>query len=438
MTIDYFGQRESISYEGPDSDNPMAFRWYQPDRMVLGKTMAEQLRFAVCYWHSFCWTGTDPFGGDSFERPWFNPSSPMQGARDKADAAFELYRILGVPFYTFHDRDIAPEGNSLAESNRNVQEIAEVFAEKMATSGMKLLWGTANLFSHRRYMAGAATNPDPEVFAYAAAQVHNVLEVTHQLGGENYVLWGGREGYETLLNTDVEREWQQLGRFMNLVVEHKHKIGFQGTILIEPKPREPTKHQYDFDVASVYAFLKGHGLEKEIKVNIEQNHAILAGHSFEHEIATAQALDVFGSIDINRGDYQSGWDTDQFPNNLPEVALALYLILVGGGFTTGGLNFDAKLRRQSLDADDLIYAHLGGMDICARGLLVAEKMLEDGALSSYIEQRYAGWDAAYHQKVLDGSVSLSQIAERVHAENIDPVPVSGQQEYLENLVNKYL
>ena len=438
MKAEFFETHEPIRYQGPDSAEPLVYRWYQADETILGKTMSEHLRFAVCYWHSFCWTGTDPFGGDSFIRPWYGLSDPMAAARMKADVAFELYRILGVPFFTFHDRDIAPEGETLATSNRNVREIADLFAKKMDSSGMRLLWGTANLFSHRRYMAGAATNPDPDVFAYAAGQVKNCLEITRDLQGENYVLWGGREGYETLLNTDIKRELDQLGRFMNLVVEHKHKIGFRGTILIEPKPREPTKHQYDFSVASVYAFLKAYGLENDIKVNIEQNHAILAGHSFEHEICTAFALGIFGSIDMNRGDYQSGWDTDQFPNNLPEVALALYYILRGGGFTTGGLNFDAKLRRQSLDPDDLIHGHAGAIDICARGLRVAAKMIEDGALANHVEERYAGWDDPDYERVLRGELSLADLADRVEQQDLNPQPVSARQEYLENLVNRYL
>lgn len=438
MSSDYFGLREPLSYAGPASDDPFSFRWYDADKIVLGKTMRDHLRFAVCYWHTFCWRGTDPFGGDTFHRPWFAESDPMRAARLKADAAFELYRILGVPYFTFHDRDIAPEGDSLQESNRNVRAIAEYFVEKMSGSGMRLLWGTANLFSHQRYMAGAATNPDPEIFAYAAAQVHNCLEVTHELGGENYVLWGGREGYESLLNTDMKRELDQLGRFMALVVEHKHRIGFEGTILIEPKPREPTKHQYDFSVAAVYAFLKSYGLENEICVNIEQNHAILAGHSFEHEIEAALALGIFGSIDVNRGDYQSGWDTDQFPNNVPEVALALYYILKGGGFNNGGLNFDAKLRRQSIDPDDLIHAHAGGMDICARGLEVAARMIEDGALADHVAVRYGRWQEDPWREVMDGSMSLADIADLVATRAIDPRPVSGRQEYLENLFNRYL
>jgi xylose isomerase len=319
-----------------------------------------------------------------------------------------------------------------------VNAIGELFAKKMETERVRLLWGTANLFSHRRFMAGASTNPDPDVFAYSAAQVKNVLELTHQLGGVNYVLWGGREGYETLLNTDLGRELDQMGRFLTLVVEHKHKIGFDGTILIEPKPQEPSKHQYDFDVATIYGFLKRYGLENEVRVNIEANHATLSGHSFEHEIAMAIALGIFGSLDMNRGDYQSGWDTDQFPNSIADTALAMYYILKGGGFTTGGLNFDAKIRRQSLDAEDLLHAHIGGMDVCARALLIAERMLTDGALDGFVQKRYAGWDSAEGKAILAGKRSLADLASRVEKESIEPTPRSGRQEYLENLVNSYL
>jgi xylose isomerase len=439
----YFSLREPLRHVGakwkPTKKRPLGYRWYEPDRKVLGKRMEDQLRFAVCYWHSFVWPGSDPFGGDTFQRPWHAAGGdPMAQALQKADVAFELFRLLRVPFFTFHDRDIAPEGATLAESNANVKRVGEVFAQKMRDSGVKLLWGTANLFSNRRYMAGAATNPDPEVFAYAAAQVKNVLELTHELRGANYVLWGGREGYETLLNTDLKRELDQLGRFMHLVVEHKHKIGFKGTILIEPKPGEPTKHQYDYDVATVHGFLRSYGLEREIKINIEQNHALLAGHTFEHEIALAQALGVFGSIDMNRGDEQLGWDTDQFPNNLSQVALALYYILRGGGFTSGGLNFDAKVRRQSIDPDDLVAAHAGAMDLCARALLVAERMIADGALADQLSQRYYGWEGKLGKNILAGKSSLDDLAALVDGNALEPQPRSGQQEVLEALVNSYL
>jgi len=422
-----------------EQTKPVTYRWYKPEKKVLGRSMAEHLRFAVCYWHSFVWPGTDPFGGETFLRPWHaEGGDAMKQAREKADVAFELFRLLKAPFFTFHDRDIAPEGATLRESNLNVRRIGEVFEKKMASSGVKLLWGTANLFSHRRYMSGAATNPDPEVFAYAAAQVKNVLEMTHELKGENYVLWGGREGYETLLNTSIARELDQLGRFLSLVIEHKHKIGFKGMILIEPKPGEPTKHQYDYDVATVYGFLKRYGLEKEVKVNIEQNHALLAGHSFEHEIAMASALGILGSIDMNRGDEQLGWDTDQFPNNLPQMALALYHILKAGGLGSGGLNFDSKLRRQSIDPDDLIVAHAEAMDLCARALLVAEKMIKDDKLGKHVDKRYAGWDGKLGRDILSGKQSLSQLAALVEKKKLEPQPRSGQQERLEALVNRYI
>jgi xylose isomerase len=434
----FFPISDPIPFKGKDSKEPLAFKWYDPDAKVLGKRMEDHLRFAVCYWHSFCWQGNDPFGGPSFERPWFADGDAVAMAKMKADVAFEMFRLLRVPFFTFHDRDVAPEGASFAESNRNLRTIIDIFHQKMDETKVKLLWGTANLFSHRRYMAGSATNPNPEVFAWAAGQVKNVLEATHELGGANYVLWGGREGYETLLNTDLKRELDQVGRFMNLVVEHKHKIGFKGTILIEPKPREPTKHQYDFDTASVFGFLKAYGLEKEIKVNIENNHATLAGHSFEHEIALASALGILGSIDMNRGDPQLGWDTDQFPNNIPETALALFYILQAGGFTTGGLNFDAKIRRQSLDPADLLYSHAGAMDVCARALTIAGRMIEDGALDKHVKDRYSEWDSADGKAILSGKVSLADLAAKVEGSNSDPKPRSGKQEYLENLVNSYL
>jgi len=440
MTSGFFGEIKSIPFEGENSENPLAFRHYSPDEMIMGKRMEDHLRFAVCYWHSFCWPGSDPFGGQTFERPWFadRMGDTMDAAKLKADVAFDMFTALGVPYFCFHDADVRPEGASFAENTKNLNEIVDYFEGKMAATGIKLLWGTANLFSHPRYMAGAATNPDPDVFAFAAATVKSCIDATHRLKGENYVLWGGREGYETLLNTDLAREMDQMGRFFNMVVEYKHKIGFTGTILIEPKPQEPTKHQYDYDVATVYGFLKRYGLEDEVRVNIEQGHAILAGHSFEHELATANALGIFGSIDMNRNDYQSGWDTDQFPNNVPEMALAYYHVLQGGGFTTGGTNFDAKLRRQSLLPEDLLAAHIGGMDACARGLKAAAKMIESRALSSFVDERYAGWDSDEAQNILDGDYGLADMASRVEKEGLNPEPRSGRQEYLENVVNRFV
>lgn len=435
----YFSDIPAIAYEGPQSTNPLAFKWYDKDRLVLGKRMEDHLRFAVCYWHSFCWNGFDPFGYDgTFERPWQRVADPMAAARMKADAAFDFFSGLGAPYYCFHDRDVAPEGSTPRESVNHLHEMVEVLQAKQAQTGMKLLWGTANLFSHRRFMSGASTNPDPEIFALAALQVKEAMDATLKLGGENYVLWGGREGYETLLNTRMGQELDQMGRFLNMVVDYKHKIGFKGTILIEPKPREPSKHQYDFDTATVYGFLVRHGLEKEIKVNIEANHATLSGHSFEHEIATAIDLGIFGSIDMNRGDMQCGWDTDQFPNNIPETALALYLILQGGGFTTGGLNFDSKVRRQSIDAEDMFHGHIGGMDVSARALLIAEQMITDGQLARHVEARYAGWNSSFGQDVMAGRLGLDQVAARVLDRNQDTRPVSGRQELLENLLNRYI
>ncbi len=434
----YFNAVSPIAYEGPESQNPLAFKWYDKNRLVAGKSMAEHLRFAVCYWHSFCWDGRDPFGGDSFERPWQHMSDPMAAAKAKADVAFEFFAKLGAPYYCFHDRDVAPEGKTPRESVANFHAMVEVLAKKQQDTGMKLLWGTANLFSHRRFMSGASTNPNPEIFALGALQVKEAMDATLKLDGANYVLWGGREGYETLLNTRMGQELDQMGRFLNMVVEYKHKIGFKGTILIEPKPREPSKHQYDFDTATVFGFLQKHGLEKEIRVNIEANHATLAGHSFEHEIATAVDLGIFGSIDMNRGDMQCQWDTDQFPNNIPETALAMYLILKGGGFTTGGVNFDSKVRRQSIDPEDMFHGHIGAMDVTARSLLIADKMIQNDKLGQLQAERYAGWAQPFGQDILAGKMTLDAVAAHVLEHNTDTLPVSGRQEHLENLLNSYI
>jgi xylose isomerase len=433
---DFFKGIPEITYEGPETSNEFAFRHYNPDEMVMGKRMEDHLRFAIAYWHSFAWQGGDPFGGQTFDRPWFGET--MELARLKADVAFEMFDILGAPFFCFHDADVRPEGEDFVTSTRNLEEIVDYFAAKMESSKTKLLWGTANLFSHRRFMSGAATNPDPDVFAYAGATIKTCMDATHKLGGANYVLWGGREGYETLLNTDLTREAEQAGRMLSMVVEYKHKIGFEGTILIEPKPQEPAKHQYDYDVATVYGFLKRFGLENEVKVNIEQGHAILAGHSFEHELAMAASLGILGSIDINRNDYQSGWDTDQFPNNVPEMALAYYEVLKAGGFSTGGTNFDAKLRRQSLDPEDLILAHVGGMDACARGLKAAAAILEDGTLEAMRAERYSGWNSDEAKKMLSGGYALDDLEAYVRSSGLNPEPRSGKQERLENLVNRFV
>jgi len=433
---DFFKGIKPVTFKGPRSKDPLAFHHYNKDEIVLGKRMEDHIRPAVAYWHTFAWEGGDPFGGRTFDRPWFGKG--MDGAKLKADVAFELFDILDIPFFCFHDADIAPEGATLAESNKNVWTIGDIFAKKMQKQRTRLLWGTANLFSNRRYMAGAATNPDPDVFAYAAGQVKNVLELTHQLGGANYVLWGGREGYETLLNTNIKQELDQAARFLTLVIEHAKKIGFKGTILIEPKPQEPSKHQYDYDVATVYGFLKTYGLEKEVKVNIEVGHAFLAGHSFEHELHLARSLGILGSVDANRNDLQSGWDTDQFPNNPGEMTLAFYEILKNGGLGNGGFNFDAKVRRQSLDPVDLVHGHIGGLDTLARGLKGAAGLIEDGTYDKFLADRYAGWQDKEAKAMLSGKRSLEQIAARVEKQNINPQPRSGRQEYLENLVNRFV
>ena len=434
----YFEDIEQIKYEGKNSTNPLAYRYYDANRIILGKTMAEHLRLAVCYWHTFCWNGTDMFGSGSLERPWQQIKTPLDAAKQKADIAFEFIKKLGVPYYCFHDIDVVPEGNSVKEYIENFSTIVDILAEKQAQTGIKLLWGTANCFTNPRYMSGAASNPNPEIFACAATQVFHAMNATQKLKGENYVLWGGREGYETLLNTDLKREREQLGRFMQMVVDHKYKIGFNGTLLIEPKPQEPTKHQYDYDVATVYGFLKQFGLENEIKVNIEANHATLAGHTFQHEVASAVALGILGSIDANRGDPQLGWDTDQFPNSVEENALVIYEILKAGGLTSGGFNFDAKIRRQSIDKYDLFYAHIGGIDVLAQSLLIAAQMIEDQPLQHIVDQRYAGWNSEFEPFILTGKSSLSDLAKLVETQQFAPQPASGHQERLENIVNSYI
>ncbi|HEY5109889.1 MAG TPA: xylose isomerase [Acidimicrobiales bacterium] len=428
-----------IRHAGPTSDDPMSFRWYDADRVVAGRRMEDHLRMAVCYWHSFVWPGSDVFGEGTLDRPWNAIGlDPMDAARRKMAAAFEFFAKLGTPFFCFHDRDIAPEGTSPAETATRLDALVDEAAGHMERTGVRLLWGTANLFSHPRYAAGAATNPDPEVFAVAAAQVAHALEATHALGGANYVLWGGREGYETLLNTDLAREEAQLARFLHLVVEHKHRIGFEGTILIEPKPAEPTKHQYDHDVASIAGFLERHGLAGEVRLNLEANHATLAGHSFHHEVATAAAAGLLGSVDANRGDPQNGWDTDQFPNSVEESTLALYEILAVGGFTTGGINFDTKLRRQSVARDDLFHGHIGAMDTMARALLAAVSLVESGELARFRQERYAGWDGPLGARILDGSHTLVDLRHRVEEDGLDPYPRSGRQELLEQIVNRHI
>jgi xylose isomerase len=440
MTMqDIFDGIGPIRFEGPQSRHPLAYHYYDPDRMVLGKRMEDHLRVAVCYWHSFNWPGADIFGQGTFQRPW-RPGELVtpDHAALKAANAFSFFVRLGVKFFCFHDVDVMAHADMSRDYVRGMASATELLADHVSRTGVKPLWGTANLFGHPRYAAGAATNPDPDVFAWACLQVREAMNATHALGGENYVLWGGREGYDTLLNTDLRQELDQLGRFMRLVVEHKHKTGFKGTILIEPKPHEPAKHQYDRDVATVYGFLKRYGLEDEIRVNIEANHATLAGHSFEHEIALAQALGIFGSIDMNRGDPQNGWDTDQFPNDLGELTRALYEILRGGGFTTGGFNFDAKVRRQSIDPADLFHAHVGGIDALARSLLAAAQLIERADISGFVDQRYSGWQTPAGRNLLNGAISLDDAATRAIQANLQPGPVSGRQEWLENLVTRAL
>ena len=433
-----------VRFASETEGDGLAYRVYDPDRIVAGRRMEDQLRIAVCYWHSFNWPGNDVFGDGTFDRPWLDDGGdPMTRAEHKQDVAFEFFDKLGVPYYCFHDIDMAPQGNSLKESRANLDAMVDRAAGKQEKTGMRLLWGTANLFSHPRFAAGAATNPDPEVFAYGAAQVRAMLEATHRLGGENYVLWGGREGYETLLNTQMRRETDQLARFLELVADHKRNIGFTGTLLIEPKPQEPTKHQYDYDSATVHGFLDRYGLADEYRVNIEVNHATLAGHSFHHEVAYAIDNGILGSIDANRGDPQNGWDTDQFPNSVEEMSLAMFEILQAGGLgpdgvATGGFNFDTKLRRQSLDRTDLFHGHIGGIDTLAQSLLVAEAMIEDGAINRFRTERYNGWAGDLGRAIGDADATLEGIADRATDEDLSPQPVSGRQEFLENEVNRVI
>ena len=434
----YFKNIPKIKYEGFSSDNPLSFKYYNSDQKILGKSMKEHLRFATCYWHTFTWPGLDPFGGPTFNRPWMEDVNSLEMAELKLNVAFDFFEKITTPYFCFHDRDISPEGSSYSETQKNFFHIVDLMEKKMQQTGIKLLWGTANAFSNKRYMGGASTNPDPEVFAYAAAQVKDCMDVTKRLGGENYVLWGGREGYETILNTNMKLEMDNLARFLELVVNHKHKIGFKGQILLEPKPHEPTKHQYDFDAASCIALIRKAGLEGEIHLNIEVNHATLSGHNFEHEIAYAIANNALGSIDINRGDTLLGWDTDQFPNNPADLLIAFFHIFINGGFKQGGLNFDAKIRRQSTEPEDLFYAHIGGMDVAAKTLIAVEKMINDKKFIDYIKKRYFDWDGNLGRFIGDKNNNLEDIAKKVINESIDPKPKSGQQELLENMINKYL
>ena len=427
-----------IPYEGPGTDNPLAFRHYNPDEVIEGRTMAEHLRFSIAYWHAFRGVGADPFGPGTIVRPWEAGRDPVGVAKVRLEAAFEFFQKIRAPFYCFHDRDIAPEGRTLAESNRILDQVATHAQALQKSTGVKLLWGTANLFSNPRYMCGAATNPDAHVFAYAAAQVKQAMEVTQRLGGENYVFWGGREGYETLLNTDLKREQEHLARFLHLAVAHAKTIGFKGQFLIEPKPKEPTKHQYDFDVASGIAFLRTYGLEKHFKFNIETNHATLAGHTFQHEIEVAAAAGMLGSIDANAGDLLLGWDTDQFNTDVRELTLAMLSILRAGGLGSGGFNFDAKLRRQSIDPADLFHAHIGGMDAYALAFKIARRILADGTFESFVADRYRSFDSGFGRDIERGKTSFAALEKLVLSRLGEPSPRSGQQEYLENLLTRYL
>ncbi len=406
----YFPQiKNPISYEGPKSKSPLAFKWYNPSQIIAGKTMAEHFRFSVAYWHTFKAGGADMFGPAAWIRNW-NTGSPMEVAEHALLANFEFCQKLGVPYYCFHDRDIAPEGDTLSESCKNLDIIVAKAKKLQNDTGLRLLWGTANLFSNPRYTHGAGTNPDVHVFAYAAAQLKHAMDATHELGGENYVFWGGREGYETLLNTDYGHEQEQFAKFLQLAVDHKKKTGFAGQFLIEPKPKEPTKHQYDFDVATVLSFLRAHGLYDNFKINIEANHATLAGHTFEHELTVAAAENKLGSIDANSGDLLLGWDTDQFPSNLYSTTAAMLVVLgQKGGLGSGGFNFDAKCRRGSNDELDLFYAHIGGMDTFARGLIVADKIIQDKALSTFVDERYASWNSPLGKEILSGKATSESL-----------------------------
>ncbi|HOQ31292.1 MAG TPA: xylose isomerase [Candidatus Hydrogenedens sp.] len=435
---EYFPEiKKPIAYEGPDSKNPLAFKYYNPKEKVLGKTMAQHLRFAVCYWHTFRGTGADMFGSQTLFRNFRSGSDEMKIAEQTLEAAFEFYQKLGVGFWCFHDTDIAPEADTLSETNKRLDHIVSLAKKYQKNTGVKLLWGTCNLFSHPRFMAGAGTNPSPEVFAFASAKVKKALEITHELDGAGYVFWGGREGYDTLLNTDMKRELDHLALFLQMAVDYKKKIGFKGQFYIEPKPKEPTKHQYDFDSASCYAFLQHYKLVEHFKLNIEANHATLAGHTFHHELAFAAINGLLGSVDANRGDLLLGWDTDQFPTDLYDTTLAMYIILKAGGFTTGGLNFDAHVRRQSIDPIDLFYAHIGAMDAFARGLKIAEKLIKDKVFEKAIAQRYAGWDKDLGKKIESKKVSFVELAKYAE-EHGEPKLQSGRQELLENILNDYI
>lgn len=433
----FFPGIKKIRYEGPDSKNPLAFKHYNPNKKIGKKTMKEHLRFSVAFWHTFKGTGSDPFGGPVYDRPWDIANDCMQQAENTMRAAFEFFTKLGVPFYCWHDRDIAPEADNLKETNARLKNIVNLAKKLQHDTGVKLLWGTSNCFSHPRFTHGAGTNPDAHVFAYAASQIKMAMECTKQLGGANYVFWGGREGYSNLLNTNMKHEQDQMARFLEMAVEHKKNIGFKGTLLIEPKPKEPTKHQYDYDAATVLSFLHKYGLEDEYKLNIEANHATLAGHTFEHDLTVASIDGKLGSIDANRGDYLLGWDTDLFPSDIYSATFAMMVIINQRGLGTGGINFDAKVRRGSFDEQDLFHAHIGGMDSFARGLKIAHKIKNDGVLANFVSERYKSFKSGIGRKVMRGETNFREL-EKYILKKGEPKKISGREEMLENLINSYI
>lgn len=434
----FFPDVNKIRYEGPDSTNPLSFRHYNPEEMVEGKSMKDHLRFAVAFWHTLRGTGSDPFGPGTMLRPWEDGSNSVEMALTRVRVMFEFLEKLGAPYYCFHDRDVAPEGNNLRETNANLDRVAKALKEEQQRTGLQLLWGTANLFSHPRFVHGAATSPNADVFAYAGAQVKKCLEVTKELGGANYVFWGGREGYFNLYNTDMKRELDHLARFFELAVEHKKKIGFSGQFLIEPKPKEPTTHQYDFDCAAVAAFLRTYGLTDHFKLNVETNHATLAGHTMMHELTYASLQGLLGSIDANRGDLLLGWDTDQFPTDIYLTTQCMLVILAQGGLAPGGVNFDAKVRRESFEPVDLFHAHIGGMDAFAWGLKIAAKIRQDGVLRDFVKQRYSSWDSGIGQKIEVKQATFADLEKYMLAKGESAANVSGRQEMLENIINRYI
>ena len=434
---EFFKEIGTINYEGPESDNPLAFRWYNPELIIAGKSLKDHMRFAGAYWHSFCGNGGDPFGGPTHIHPWDTKADPVGRAKDKMDAAFEFLSKMNLPYYCFHDVDIVDYGNDIHENDRRLQVMVDYAKAKQAATGIKLLWGTANLFSHQRYMNGASTNPDFHVLTHGAAQVKAALDATIELGGENYVFWGGREGYMSLLNTNMKREQEHLARFLHTAKDYARSNGFKGTFFIEPKPCEPTKHQYDYDAATVLGFLQKYDLLGDFKLNLEVNHATLAGHTFQHELQVAADAGMLGSIDANRGDNQNGWDTDQFPNNINELVESMLVINAAGGIKEGGINFDAKIRRNSTDPADLFYAHIGGMDLFARAFIIADKILNKSEYQNIRTERYASFDSGKGKEFENGTLTLEDL--RAYAiENGEPKIISGKQEYLENLINRYI